>query len=126
MPILPKKLMRQNPYNDPGQAALVFNSDFGAALEEPSPQHYGRNYLTYWEVRNLRMAADIHEAMSPPGMRMLVVVGASHKFYLEGHLNQMHDMRIVDTQAVLRNGPIKSLPGAKTPCRRPQSAVRRQ
>jgi hypothetical protein len=114
-----EKVNATEPYNDPGQAALVFNSDFGAALEEPSPQHYGRSYLTYWEVRNLRMAANIHEAMSPPGMRMLVVVGASHKFYLEAYLNQMHDVRIVDPQAVLRNGPIKSLPGAKTPCRNP-------
>lgn len=90
-------------YNDPGQAALIFRSDFGAALEEPSPQHYGRGYVTYWETRNLRMASTIREAMSPPGMRMLVIVGASHKFYLEAYLNQMHDVGIVDTDAVLHH-----------------------
>ncbi|KQQ47638.1 hypothetical protein ASF61_03135 [Duganella sp. Leaf126] len=88
-------------YNDPAQAALVFRSDFGAALEEPSPQHYGRGYVTYWETRNLRMASNIRDAMSPPGRRMLVIVGASHKFYLEAYLNQMHDVRIVATDAVL-------------------------
>jgi len=33
------------------------------------------------------------------------VVGASHKFYLDAYLNQMNDVRIVDTDAVLRNGP---------------------
>lgn len=87
-------------YNDPGQAALIFQSDFGAALEEPSAQHYGRGYLAYWEVRNLRMASNIREAMIPPGGRMLVIVGASHKFYLEAYLNQMHDVRIVDSGQV--------------------------
>ena len=39
----------------------------------------------------------------PPGGRMLVVAGASHKFYLEAYLNQMHDVRIVDTDAVLHH-----------------------
>ena len=32
----------------------------------------------------------------------MVVVGASHKGYLDGYLNQMHDVRIVDTLAALR------------------------
>jgi hypothetical protein len=87
--------------NDPDQAQQVFDSDFGAALEEPSAARHGRNYVTYWETRNLRMASNIREAMSPPGVRMLVIVGASHKFYLEAYLNQMHDVRIVDTDTVL-------------------------
>ncbi|OFA08949.1 DUF5694 domain-containing protein [Duganella phyllosphaerae] len=90
-------------YNDPSEPALVFKSDFGAALEEPSPRHYGRGYVAYWETRNLRMASNIRDAMSPPGLRMLVVVGASHKFYLEAYLNQMHDVRIVGTDVVLHN-----------------------
>ena len=37
-----------------------------------------------------------------PGIRALVVVGASHKPYLESYLNQMHDMTVVDAEAVLR------------------------
>jgi hypothetical protein len=90
-------------YNAPGQGKLVFNSDFGAALNEPSPQRFGRNYVGYWETRNLRMAANIREALEMrPGIRMLVIVGASHKGYLESYLNQMHDVRIVDAGAVLR------------------------
>jgi hypothetical protein len=72
-------------------------------MEEPSPQRFGRNYLAYWETRNLRMAANIREAMGErPGMRMLVIVGASHKGYLEAYLHQMHDLRVLDTGAVLR------------------------
>ncbi|USX11830.1 DUF5694 domain-containing protein [Oxalobacteraceae bacterium OTU3CAMAD1] len=58
----------------------AFRSDLGAALEEPSPCRYGRGYVAYWETRNLRMASNIRDAMTVrPGMRVLVVVGASHK-----------------------------------------------
>ena len=90
-------------YNDAGAAEQAFRSDFGAALEEPSPQHFGRGYVGYWETRNLRMASNIRDAMTArPGLRMLVVVGASHKAYLEAYLDQMHDVRIVATDRVLR------------------------
>ena len=90
-------------YNAAGAGKLVFDSDFGAALNEPSPQHYGRGYLAYWETRNLRMAANIREVLGTrPGMRMLVVVGASHKAYLDAYLQQMHDVRIADIAPVLR------------------------
>lgn len=90
-------------YNAPGQGRLVFESDFGAALEEPSPQRYGRGYVAYWETRNLRMASNIRAGLGErPGLRMLVIVGASHKGYLEAYLNQMHDIRLEDAEAVLR------------------------
>jgi len=89
--------------NAPGQGKLIFDSDFGAAMNEPSPQRYGRNYLGYWETRNLRMASNIRDALGvAPGKRMLVVVGQSHKAYLEAYLHQMHDVRIVDAMPVLR------------------------
>ncbi len=90
-------------YNAPDQAKLTFESDFGAALEEPSPTRFGRGYLCYWETRNLRMASNIRDMFAArPGIRGLIVVGASHKGYLEGYLNQMHDMQIVDAESVLR------------------------
>lgn len=89
--------------NDPAGAKLLFESDMGAALEEPSPQQFGRGYLGYWETRNLRMAANIREAIGfLPGSRTLVIVGASHKPYMEAYLHQMHDVRIVPSQQVLR------------------------
>jgi hypothetical protein len=73
------------------------------ALEEPSPQGYGRLYVTSWETRNLRMAANIRNLMGPtPGMRTLVLVGASHKAYLDAYLDQMHDVRIIDVQTLLK------------------------
>jgi len=90
-------------YNAPGMGKLVFDSDFGAALEEPSPQKFGREYLAYWETRNLRMASNIRDMLSKhPGIRALVIVGASHKGYLEAYLNQMHDVDLVDAGKLLQ------------------------
>ncbi len=89
--------------NAAGAAELIFRGDFGAALEEPSPQHFGRGYVSYWETRNLRMASNIREASGLlPGGRTLVVVGVSHKGYLEAYLNAMHDVRIISTDSILR------------------------
>lgn len=89
--------------NAPDQAKLIYDSDFGATLGDTSPQQFGRRYVGYWETRNLRMAANIRDAMAlAPGQRTLVIVGAAHKFYLEAYLNQMHDAIIVDSQPILK------------------------
>lgn len=89
--------------NSPEHIAATFDVDFGPAMNEPSPQRFGREYVGYWETRNLRMAANIRDVLAvTPGERLLVIVGASHKGYLEAYLHQMHDVRIVDTSVVLR------------------------
>ncbi len=89
--------------NDPSQARLIYDSDQGAALEDRSPQQFGRGYVAGWETRNLRMASNIREASAQHlGKRTLVIVGASHKWYLEAYLNQMHDVHIVPSDQMLR------------------------
>lgn len=90
-------------YNTPESAMQTYRSDFGAALVEPSPQAFGRSYVGYWETRNLRMVANMREVLGQaPGMRMLTLVGASHKHYYEAYLHQMHDVQLVDAEDVLR------------------------
>lgn len=90
-------------YNAPDAPAIVYQSDFGAALIEPSPQGFGRQYVSYWETRNLRMVANIRDVLGRrPGTRLLAIVGAAHKGYYEAYLNQMHDVQLVDASAVLR------------------------
>ncbi len=90
-------------YNAPETALLTFRSDFGAALDEPSPERFGRSYVGYWETRNLRMVANIRDVLTArPGTRLLAIVGASHKGYYEAYLDQMHDVRLIDSEAVLR------------------------
>lgn len=89
--------------NAPTIPMLSYRGDVGPALVEPSPQQFGRGYVGYWETRNLRMSANIRDVLAHhPGTRMLAVVGASHKGYLEAYLDQMHDVRLVSAEAVLR------------------------
>jgi len=90
-------------YNSPSFAAEAYASDFGAALQDPSAQAFGRRYLAYWETRNLRMVANIREVIGrKPGTRLLAIVGASHKPYYEAYLEQMRDVELVDVMPVLR------------------------
>lgn len=89
--------------NDPQTPTLAYQADFGAALVEPSPQGFGRRYVGYWETRNLRMVANIRDVLArQPGTRLLTIVGASHKGYVDAYLNLMHDVRLADAAAVLR------------------------
>lgn len=90
-------------HNAPDLAKLVYDSDFGAAHADRSPEGHGRRYLGYWETRNLRMVANIRDVMaSAPGGRTLAIVGTSHKSYFEAYLHMMHDVRLVAAAAVLR------------------------
>ncbi len=90
-------------YNAPDAAMTIYQSDFGAAFLEPSPKGYGRNYLGYWETRNLRMVANIRDILGQhPGTRLLAIVGVAHKGYYEAYLNQMHDVRLVDAEPMLK------------------------
>lgn len=90
-------------YNRPVAMQMAYDGDFGATFKEPSPQRFGRQYLGYWETRNLRMAAYIREVLGlKPGIRALMIVGASHKGYLEAYLDQMHDVRLVDAERILK------------------------
>ncbi|HEX8486102.1 DUF5694 domain-containing protein [Sphingomonas sp.] len=90
-------------YNAPSLAAQAYQSDWGAALTEPSAQAHGRRYVAYWETRNLRMVANIREVLGrAPGTRLIAIVGASHKPYYEAYLRQMRDVSLVDVEPLLR------------------------
>lgn len=89
--------------NAPAEAKAAFEGDFGAALaDDTAPKQFGRQYVGWWETRNLRMVANIRAAMAMrPGARVLSIVGSSHKGYFDAYLAMMHDIRLVDAGAVL-------------------------
>jgi hypothetical protein len=90
-------------FNEPSYASQAYQSDWGAALNEPSAQACGRRYVGYWETRNLRMVANIREVLGrAPGTRLVAIVGASHKGYYEAYLRQMRDVALVDVVPLLR------------------------
>lgn len=72
-------------------------------INRPTEENAGRKRMAGWEVRNMRMAANIREASArAPGGRVLVIVGAAHKIWLEAYLGMMTDVKIVSTDLVLR------------------------
>ena len=89
--------------NDPATQRAAIAADMGRAARDPSPPHYGRQYLSWWENRNLRMAANIRGAFAGnPDARVLVIVGSTHKGYLDAYLDMMQDVRLVDALQFLK------------------------
>ena len=89
--------------NQPDNLRLAIESDFGAALRDPSPQHYGRLYVAGWEARNLRMVSNIRVAFGEkPGAHVLAIVGSSHKPWFDGLLGQMQGVDVFDAEKVLK------------------------
>lgn len=73
-----------------------------AALQAPSSQGYPQEWVAGWEIRNLRMVANIHQTFRQrPGARVLSIVGSSHKPWLDAWLGQMQGVDIVDALKVL-------------------------
>lgn len=89
--------------NAPAVLQTKVEADFGANLAHPSPEGYGRFYVGGWEIRNLRMVANIGKTFrGRPGARVLTIVGGMHKPWFDTWLGQMQGVDIVDVQEVLR------------------------
>jgi hypothetical protein len=55
-----------------------------------------RSRAALWEVRNLNIASHIRRATAlHPGKKMLVIIGASHKTFLDAYLSKMMDIKII-------------------------------
>lgn len=81
---------------------LPLACDFGPALREPSARRFGRQYVTGWDARNLRMVANIATTFREhPGARVLSIVGASHKPWFDAWLAQLQGVEVVDAEALL-------------------------
>ena len=75
----------------------------GAPMRARSPQRYPQIWVGGWEIRNLRMVANIREAFRErPGARVLSIVGVGHKAWFDGWLAQMQGVEIVDAEQVLK------------------------
>ena len=89
--------------NEPKTNLGAVTADMGGALKEPTAPYYGRAYVGWWEVRNLRMVANIRATFADkPGARVLSIVGATHKLYFDAYLRQMAGIDLVDTQKALK------------------------
>lgn len=88
--------------NAPQTQRDTIAADMGRAASDPEAQPYGRQYVAWWETRNLRIAANIRSTLQKaPQARVLSIIGATHKGYLDAYLDMMQDVRIVDAEQFL-------------------------
>lgn len=90
-------------FNDPVKLRAFIGADFGGGIKHATPELYGRQYVAWWETRNLRMVANIRSAFgNQPGAKVLTVVGSSHKPYFDAYLEMMHEVQLVDAAKLLK------------------------
>lgn len=89
--------------NGPESQRETIAADMGRNAAYPSASLYGRQYVAWWETRNLRIAANIRSTLQQdPDARVLSIIGATHKGYLDAYLDMMQDIRLVDAEQFLR------------------------
>lgn len=89
--------------NRPDNLWLRADINAGATMRAASPQRYPQIWVSGWEIRNLRMVANIQQTFRErPGSRVLSIVGASHKPWFDSWLGQMQGVDIVDAEQVLK------------------------
>lgn len=89
--------------NRPASLRNFISFDYKTAINTPSAGNYGRVYLAWWEVRNLRMVSNIRSAFgNQPGGRVLNIVGVSHKAYYDAYFDVMSDVTLADAEHVLK------------------------
>jgi hypothetical protein len=89
--------------NAPQAQRDTIASDMGRAVSYSPSQPYGRQYVAWWETRNLRIAANIRSTLQKnPQARVLSIIGATHKGYLDAYLDMMQDIRLVNAEQFLR------------------------
>lgn len=74
---------------------------WGVWLKTNLPSKLDRSRIAQWEMRNLNIASHIRElTVFQPGKRILVIIGAGHKYFLDRYLSQMMDVKMVQLSEV--------------------------
>jgi hypothetical protein len=89
--------------NEPAHLQVLAEVNVSAALRAKSTAGYPQIWVSGWDIRNLRMVANIAETFrEKPGARVLSVVGVSHKPWFDQWLGQLQGVDVVDVTAVLK------------------------
>lgn len=89
--------------NDPENLRLLADANAGTAMRAKSAEAYPQMWVAGWEIRNMRMVANIRETFRErPGARVLSIVGVSHKPWFDAWLGQLQGVDIVDAAQVLK------------------------
>lgn len=89
--------------NEPAHLQVLAEVNVSAALRAKSTAGYPQIWVSGWDIRNLRMVANIAETFrEKPGARVLSVVGVSHKPWFDQWFGQLQGVDVVDVTAVLK------------------------
>lgn len=89
--------------NTPEGLQVQAAANLNPAMLAKSVDAYPQMWVAGWEIRNMRMVANIRETFRErPGARVLAIVGVSHKPWFDAWLGQLQGIDIVDVQAVLK------------------------
>ncbi|MEJ7808417.1 MAG: DUF5694 domain-containing protein, partial [Telluria sp.] len=89
--------------NAPKNLQVHAEANVSAAMRTPAAEGYPQIWVAGWEIRNMRMVANIRESFRErPGARVLAIVGVSHKPWFDAWLGQLQGVDIVDVDAVLK------------------------
>jgi hypothetical protein len=89
--------------NDPESLRVRAEANVSAAMRARSPEGYPQMWVAGWEVRNLRMVANIRETFRErPDARVLSVVGVTHKPWFDHWLGQLQGVQVVGVAEVLK------------------------
>lgn len=92
--------------NSPAHMRVLAELNVRAPLRAKSATGYPQMWVAGWEIRNMRMVANIRETFRErPASRVLVIVGASHKPWFDAWLGQLQGVEIVDAEKVLASPP---------------------
>lgn len=78
------------------------DAQFHVFFRTQLPSGLDRARSAVWELRNLNMAAHIRRITAMhPGKRVLVVIGAGHKPFLDVYLSQMMDVKVLQLSEIV-------------------------
>jgi hypothetical protein len=87
-------------------AALDADAQWFSMLRSEKLGRAGRQRVAAWEAQNLQMAVAIRTATAPiAGGKALLIVGASHKPFLEAYLRTFADIELVSVPDLLNAKP---------------------
>lgn len=89
--------------NEPEGLRVFAEANVAPAMRAKSPEGYPQIWVGGWEIRNLRMVANIRETFRErPGARVVSIVGVSHKPWFDSWLGQLQGVDIVDVANLLK------------------------
>jgi len=89
--------------NEPEGLRIYAEANIIPSMRAKSAEGYPQMWVAGWDIRNLRMVANIRETFRErPGARVLSIVGVSHKPWFDSWLGQMQGVEIVDAADVLK------------------------